>query len=107
MNIEWKIIQLDRKIDTGFVQTAHWTATAVDGVFSASTYGTCGFDGKLITPYENLTEEQVLGWIWANGVNQAETERGLAAQLEIKKHPISATGIPWKISSTAPAEEIN
>jgi hypothetical protein len=60
----WKIVQLDRKTADGFVTTAHWTVTATDGDFSASAYGTCGFDGELTTPYADLTEAQVLEWVW-------------------------------------------
>ena len=91
----WKIVQLDRKTADGFVTTAHWTVTDTDGDFSASAYGTCGFDGELTTPYENLTEAQVLEWVWANGVDKAATEQSLAAQIEAQKNPVSATGVPW------------
>ena len=91
----WKIVQLDRKTADNYVTTAHWTVTATDGDFSASAYGTCGFDGKLTTPYENLTEAQVLEWVWANGVDKAAYEASLAAQIEAQKNPVSATGLPW------------
>jgi hypothetical protein len=59
----WKIVQLDRKTADGFVNGTLETAT--DGDFSASSYGTCGFDGELTTPYADLTEAQVLEWVWA------------------------------------------
>jgi hypothetical protein len=62
----WKIVQLDRKTADGFVTTAHWDVTLTDGEYSARAYGTCGFDGELTTPYENLTEAQVLEWVWAS-----------------------------------------
>jgi len=91
----WKIVQLDRKTADGFVTTAHWTVTATDGDFSAHAYASCGFDGELTTPYEDLTEEQVLGWVWANGVDKDATEESLAAQIELQKNPVTATGVPW------------
>ena len=91
----WKIVQLDRKTADGFVTTAHWTVTATGGDFSASSYGSCGFGGELITPYEDLTEEQVLGWVWANGVDKDATEESLAVQIELQKNPVTATGVPW------------
>jgi hypothetical protein len=40
MNFEWNIAQMDRKTSDGFVTTVHYTVTAVDGEFTASTYGT-------------------------------------------------------------------
>ena len=91
----WKIVQLDRKTADGFVTTAHWDVTLTDGEYSARAYGACGFDGELTTPYENLTEAQVLEWVWANGVDKAATEASLAAQIEAQKNPVTATGTPW------------
>jgi hypothetical protein len=94
MSVTWTISQLDRKTADGFVTTAHWTVSATDGDFSTSSYGTCGFDGELTTPYESLTKEQVLEWVWET-VNKEETEASLAAQIEAQKNPVSATGVPW------------
>jgi hypothetical protein len=90
----WTITQLDRKTEDGFVTTAHWTVTATDGDFSASAYGSVGFSGELTTPYDDLTEEQVLGWVWEQ-IDKAEIESNLAAQIEAQKNPVSATGVPW------------
>jgi hypothetical protein len=94
MEITWNIVQLDRNLPGGFVYTAHWTVSATDGDFSASSYGSCGFDGELTTPYEDLTKEQVLGWVWEK-VNKEETEASLASQIESQKNPVTATGVPW------------
>ena len=92
--MNWKIVQLDRKTADGFVTTAHWTVTATDGDFSASAYGSVGFSGELTTPYADLTEAQVLEWVWAS-VDKDATEANLAAQIEAQKNPVSATGVPW------------
>ena len=91
----WKIAQLDRKTADGFVTTAHWTVTATDGDFSASAYGSVGFSGELTTPYADLTEAQVLEWVWAS-LDKAAYEASLAAQIEAQKNPVSATGVPWQ-----------
>ena len=90
----WKIVQLDRKTADGFVTTAHWDVTLTDGEYFARAYGTCGFDGELTTPYADLTEAQVLEWVWAS-LDKAATEDSLAAQIEAQKNPVSATGLPW------------
>ena len=96
MTTLWTISQLDRQTSDGFVTTAHWQATAVDGEHSASVYATCSWsDGTPTVDYADLTQEQVLGWIWANGVNKDATEAALAAQIELKKNPVQATGVPW------------
>ena len=91
----WKIVQLDRKTADGFVTTAHWTVTATDGDFSASAYGSVGFSGEVTTPYADLTEAQVLEWVWAS-LDKAAYEASLAAQIEAQKNPVSATGVPWQ-----------
>jgi len=94
--VNWTISQLDRNTANGFVTTAHWQATAVDGEYSASTYATCSWaDGTVNTPYADLTQDTVLGWVWANGVDKTATEAALAAQIDLKKHPVTASGKPW------------
>jgi len=94
--ITWNISQLDRQTSDGFVTTAHWQANATDGDYSASVISTCSWsEGTATIPYASLTKETVLGWIWANGVDKDATEASLAAQIELQKNPIKATGIPW------------
>ena len=96
MTIVWNISQLDRQTSDGFVTTAHWQATAVDGEHSASIYATCSWsDGTPTVPYADLTKETVLGWIWANGVDKDAVEASLAAQIAEQKAPVKATGVPW------------
>ena len=94
--ITWNISQLDRQTSDGFVTTAHWQANATDGDYSASVISTCSWsEGTATIPYADLTQETVLGWIWANGVDKDAVEASLAAQIELQKNPIKATGVPW------------
>lgn len=96
MNITWKISQLDRRTSDGFVTTAHWIATAVDGEVSASIYATVSWsEGSPTVPYESLTQEAVLAWVWDSGVDKAATEAALADKIAAQKNPVSATGLPW------------
>jgi hypothetical protein len=95
MTTTWTISQLDRNTANGFVTTAHWQATAVDGEHTASIYSTCSWaDGTVNTPYENLTPETVLGWVWES-VDKTATEAALAAQIALQKNPVTSTGVPW------------
>jgi hypothetical protein len=94
--IVWNISQTNYETANGFVTTAHWQATAIDGDYSASVYSTCSWsEGTATIPYASLTQETVLGWIWANGVDKAATEAALNAQIELQKNPVTATGVPW------------
>ena len=91
----WTISTLDRRTSDGFVQTAHWNCTGVDGELSSSVYATCSFDGDVNVPYEALTEADVLGWCWANGVDKDATEASIADRIEALKNPVQASGLPW------------
>ena len=94
--ITWNISQLDRQTSDGFVTTAHWQATATDGDYSASIVNTCSWsDSSPTVSYDSLTQETVLGWIWANGVDKDAVEEALAAQIELQKNPVTAKGVPW------------
>jgi hypothetical protein len=99
MNIVWEITQCDRLTADSFITTAHWTATATDGEYSASVYSACSFaypeENVDLTPYDAVTEQDVLGWCWASGVDKDATEAALAAQIEAQKNPVTATGTPW------------
>jgi len=95
MTTTWTISQLDRKTADGFVTTAHWQATAVDGEHTASIYSTCSWaDGTVNIPYADLTQATVLGWIWES-VDKQATEDALAAQIALQKAPVTAQGLPW------------
>ena len=96
MTATWKITQCDRLTADNFITTAHWTASAVDGDFTASIYSTCSFASAEPTiPYADVTEAEVLQWCWSNGVDKEATEAALAAQIEAQKNPVTATGTPW------------
>lgn len=94
----WVISQLERTLDTGGVVVAHWRATAVDGDFSASSYGTVGFtpdpSASGFIAYDSLTEADVIGWVQAE-LDQDAIEASLAAQIEADKNPTQAAGVPW------------
>lgn len=92
----WTITQTDYETATGFITTAHWTATAVDGDYSASVYSTCSWQaGTPVVPYADVTQESVLQWCWQSGVDKEATEASLAAQIEAQKNPVVSTGTPW------------
>ena len=95
MTTTWTISQLDRNTANGFVTTAHWQATAVDGEHTASIYSTASWaDGTVNTPYADLTQAIVLGWVWES-VDKTATEAALAAQIALQKNPVQLSGTPW------------
>jgi hypothetical protein len=96
MNVTWTISNLDRRTSDGFIQVAHWQCTGVDGDLSSSVYATVGFEeGTPSIPYDQVTEAEVLSWIWANGVDKEATEASIAQRIETLKNPVQASGLPW------------
>ena len=96
----FKISQTDRATSDGFVQTVHWTASQVDGDFSASTYSTASFakeDGINYAPYESLTEAAVIEWVKASlgAEGVAAVDAALAQNIADQKAPKVAAGVPW------------
>ena len=91
----WKINQLERNTSDGLVTTIDWTASAVDGDYSASINNTQQLErGDSFVDYASLTKETVLGWLWTK-VDKEVIEAALAAQIDAKKNPIKASGLPW------------
>ena len=99
MTTTWVISQLERTLDTGGVVVCHWRATATDGDFSASSYGTAGFtpdpSASDYVPYDSITEEVALDWCFDSGVDKDAIEESLAAKIELDKNPTQASGVPW------------
>ena len=95
----WSISTLERNLADGGVIVAHWRCTASDGDYSASSYGTAGFTPDAsapdFKPYDSLTEEQVLGWVWNDGVDKDATEAALQSNIDAQITPTTADGVPW------------
>ena len=103
MQIFWNISQLDciPSVDGNqdYVVTDHWQCNGVDGDYSGSVYSTAGFEvveGESFTPYADLSQQQVLEWVWASGVDKDATEAAVAQQIENQKNPpVVSPALPW------------
>lgn len=100
MTTTFKITQTDYNTADKFIFCVHWTASQVDGDFTASTYSTVSFtkeDGINYVPYAELTEAAVIEWVkgslGAEGV--AAVDAALAQNIALQKNPVTATGTPW------------
>jgi hypothetical protein len=80
------------------VTTAYWTCAGTDGTYNASMYSTCSFASPTgaFTPHADLTQEQVLEWCWANGVDKDATETAVGNQLaKLANPPVVTLPLPW------------
>ena len=98
----WSISLLERNTTDNGVIVAHWRVTAEETVgdvtYTASSYGTCGFSpdpaSPSFVPYEDLTEADVLAWVY-EAVDKDATEAALTVNIEEQKNPVIETGVPW------------
>tara|TARA_R110002110_G_scaffold302488_1_gene516595 strand:- start:54 stop:383 length:330 start_codon:yes stop_codon:yes gene_type:complete len=103
----WQISQCDRELSDGGITTAHWRVTAEQTVgtgddavtYTATSYSTCSFtpDPKSgdYTPYADVTESEVLGWCWADGVDKDQIQTSLQANIDLQITPTTGEGVPW------------
>jgi hypothetical protein len=102
MTILWIIERLLVKPTEGsltdVVITADWRCNGIQDQYSGTCYGSCSFappSGEF-TPYPDLTQEQVLGWCYSNGVDQAAIEANVTQQIENQINPPVVTlPLPW------------
>ena len=106
--ITWVITALDcipnAPEGADYVVTAHWSCNGTDGTYNASVYATCSFpvvQGDSFVPYASLTQDTVLGWVWANGVDKTATESAVEQQLQNQINPpIVSPPLPWAQGAT-------
>ena len=89
-------------IDTpepGFVCNVLWTVTGVDGTYTAEIGGNSQFtvqEGPTYTPYDQLTQAQVLAWIPAEQISSAQScvQGQIDSQITPPVSPQN-TPLPW------------
>ena len=110
MTILWLIERLLVKPTEGsltdVVITADWRCNGTETTgsgdteksYSGTCYGSCSFAPPTgsFTPYPDLTQEQILSWCYANGVDQAAIEANVTAQIQNQINPpVVALPLPW------------
>ena len=101
--ITWTVTAMDcypqADNETDVVFNVHWTCSGVDGDYVASVYSTQQVTvdpSEPFTPYSDLTQEQVLNWIWAAGVDKTATEAAVEQQIQNQINPPVVTPpLPW------------
>jgi hypothetical protein len=107
MIIAWAIDQMkcypsaDGQTDVVFM--VYWRCSGQqaqnDQTYNGTVYGsvTVTYEaGESFTPYADLTQDQVFGWVWASGVNKDETEAAVATQIETQINPpVVSLPLPW------------
>ena len=83
---------------TDVVITADWRCNGSQDSYSGTCYGSCSFAPPTegFTPYDQLTEQQVLDWCYQNGVDQAAIESNVTQQINDQINPpVVVLPLPW------------
>jgi hypothetical protein len=91
---------------TDVVITADWRCNGIETIgtgddektYSGTCYGSASFapPSGSFTPYDQLTEQQVLGWCFASGVDKTAIEANVTQQIENQINPpVIAPPLPW------------
>ena len=103
----WNISAMDcypqAEGETDVVFTVYWRCNGTQEqegkTYSGSVYNTCGVTytaGSPYIPYADLTQDDVLGWIWASGVDKDATEAAVQQQIDNAINPPVVTPpLPW------------
>ena len=101
----WSVVQMDAypELDNepDVVFNVHWTMNGTDGTYGGSVYGSQALTldpSAPFTPYNELTEAQVLGWVFtAMGTEQvAAYEANVAEQIADQiDPPVVTPPLPW------------
>jgi hypothetical protein len=110
ISIVWIIERLLVKPTEGtysdVVITADWRCNGTETIgtgddaktYSGTCYGSTSFapPSENFTPYDQLTEQQVLDWCFASGVDKTAIEANVTQQIENQINPpIIAPPLPW------------
>ena len=105
----WSVNDMTHKDSDGGVSLAYWSLTATDGTYSAQEGGKlrCTADPSAsdYIAYADLTEADVLGWVYdslivddetaAEAKARIEAERTAKVQGQIDRAAANSTGLPW------------
>jgi hypothetical protein len=111
ISIVWIIERLlVRKVEGTYsdvVITADWRCNGSQDQYTGTCYGSASFQppSGSFTPYPDLTQEQVLGWCFASGVDKTAIEANVTAQIADQINPpVIAPPLPWVESQEIVAE---
>jgi len=105
----WNVNDMTHKDSDGGVSIVYWSLIATDGTYSAQEGGKlrCTADPSAsdYIAYADLTEANVLGWVYSSLIVDDETaaeakarieaERTAKVQGQIDRAAANSTGVPW------------
>lgn len=99
--MKWGISQAKRTQDTKVVLVVEWFCEAKEGRFHEVQYGTVELDDKNpsspdFIPFEQITEQQMLDWVF-DKIDKNAVEEKMTHLINEQKTPSLVTELPWQI----------
>ena len=105
----WSVSNMTRNEADGGIVTVYWSCVASDGTYSATEGGKLrcepDADAEGFVAYADLTEADVLGWVYTSLIEEEETADEAKARIEanrtgkvqgqIDRASAQAEGMPW------------
>jgi len=105
----WSVSDMQHMDSDGGVFLVYWSMVSSDGTYSASEGGKlrCTYDASAsdFIPYADLTEADVLGWVYTSLIEGDETAAEAKARIEadrtakvqgqIDRAASQSSGVPW------------
>ena len=105
----WSVSDMQHMDSDGGVFLVYWSMVSSDGTYSASEGGKlrCTYDASAsdFIPYADLTEADVLGWVYTSLIEGDETaaeakarieaDRAAKVQGQIDRAASQSSGVPW------------
>ena len=122
MNYIWKIENLvvarQLAAQRDVVTSASWRVNAIEGELRGTSHGTVNFpapDGDKFTAYDDLTEAQILSWVWEFGISTDPdtpwsrhiAEQQASAIIELQRADVTERPLPWVPPSPPQPERAN
>ena len=111
--VTWSVLDMKRDVATGGVKLVYWQCLAADDTHTECTASEAGklrlepdADADSFVAYDDLTEEIVLGWVYASLVegeeetaDEAKTRiaanRTGKVEAQVARKTAEASGTPW------------
>lgn len=100
----WSITQMQvypqSEGEADVVCAAAWNVSGTDGTYTGSLNGSTAFKldpNAPFIPFDQLTQEQVLGWVWDSmgEEGKATAEADVDAQIEYAASQVQNAPLPW------------
>ena len=107
----WSVSDMQRTESDGGISLIYWSMISSDGTYSASEGGKlrCEYDASSadFIGYSDLSEADVLGWVYTSLIEgeetadeakaRIETDRASKVQGQIDRAASQASGVPWAL----------